>query len=187
MSIYYTGIGARKTPKKILKLMKKVGFYMASKNIILRSGGAIGADSAFQDGCQKWCNKYDTPYKDKQLIILPWNKFNNNISNVENGITLENHWLSYDITCETHPRAKYLTRTQMKLMERNVTQVYGYGQMDSELIICWTKDGAYKKTTSESGGTGQAIRLANESNIPIYNLQNKIHRKKIKKLIGINK
>ena len=182
--MHYTGVGARNTPKKILKLMKKIGYYMVSKNVILRSGGAEGADTAFQKGCEKWCKENNVKFKDRQCIIIPWNNFNNHTVNVDKGITTDNHWLSYDITIDTHPNDKNLKDAHMKLMQRNVTQVYGYEPHDqSGLLICWTPDGAVEKTTQISGGTGQAIRLAINGDVEVFNLKNKKHINRIKELI----
>jgi SpoU rRNA methylase family enzyme len=36
----------------------------------------------------------------------------------------------------------------------------------TDLVICWTKDGA------ATGGTGQAIRMANHYGVPVLNLFN---------------
>ena len=45
---YYTGIGSRKTPENILKKFKDIATFLETKQYILRSGGAEGADSAFE-------------------------------------------------------------------------------------------------------------------------------------------
>ena len=51
MSKIYTGIGSRNTPKEVLELMKTIGKYLGCLGYELRSGGADGADSAFESGC----------------------------------------------------------------------------------------------------------------------------------------
>ena len=62
-------------------------------------------------------------------------------------------------------------------MVRNVLQVTGYTNGDvnenTNVIICWTPDGAEtaSDTTKDTGGTGQAIRVASYLNIPVFNLQ----------------
>lgn len=48
---YFAGIGSRQTPQEILSLMRKTGASLTEKGLILRSGGATGADSAFEAGC----------------------------------------------------------------------------------------------------------------------------------------
>ena len=49
--MYYTGIGARNTPDKVLDLFMNIAKYLATKDFTLRSGAANGADSAFEKGC----------------------------------------------------------------------------------------------------------------------------------------
>jgi hypothetical protein len=46
----YAGIGSRETPQATLDLMNLIGFTLAQKGHSLRSGGAKGADSAFEAG-----------------------------------------------------------------------------------------------------------------------------------------
>jgi len=50
-------------------------------------------------------------------------------------------------------------------MARNFRQVIGRdNESNSEFVICWTKEG------KPVGGTGQALRIASDHNIPIYNM-----------------
>jgi len=52
-------------------------------------------------------------------------------------------------------------------MIRNSHQIFGWDMLkESDFIICWTKDGKF------SGGTGQALRIADHYGIKIYNLYN---------------
>ena len=48
--MYYAGIGSRTTPDDILDVMTLVAEKLATLGYILRSGGAQGADSAFEKG-----------------------------------------------------------------------------------------------------------------------------------------
>lgn len=48
MENHYTGIGSRNTSKEILKYFEKLGRYLANRKYTLRSGGAKGADKAFE-------------------------------------------------------------------------------------------------------------------------------------------
>lgn len=47
---YYAGIGSRTTPEDIIELMQHYAQRLSDKNYILRSGGAVGADKAFETG-----------------------------------------------------------------------------------------------------------------------------------------
>lgn len=47
---YYAGIGSRETPGDILTEMTRIAKELHGSKYILRSGGAIGADTAFEKG-----------------------------------------------------------------------------------------------------------------------------------------
>ena len=46
----YAGIGSRKTPLAVQKEMTKAAEFLQRRNWVLRSGGAQGADTAFEKG-----------------------------------------------------------------------------------------------------------------------------------------
>ena len=50
MTNYYTGIGSRETPNEILDRMTRLGSWFSELDWVLRSGGAEGADRAFERG-----------------------------------------------------------------------------------------------------------------------------------------
>ena len=144
---------------------------LAESNWILRSGGAPGADSAFADGIKHLPN-----LKNYQEIYIPWNGFNGLKEDHENGIYLENNPMAEEIANKYHPVYGKLSQTAKKLMCRNGYQILGKDlKTPSKFIICWTRDGAIEKTNRDTGGTGQALRIAIANNIPIYNLNNKYH------------
>ena len=47
----YAGIGSRRTPPELLDEMEVLGRQLAIADYVLRSGGAKGADSAFERCC----------------------------------------------------------------------------------------------------------------------------------------
>jgi len=51
--LFYTGIGSRNLPPEYFTYFKEVEFYLSQMGFILRSGGADGADTAFEEGCVK--------------------------------------------------------------------------------------------------------------------------------------
>ena len=149
----YTGVGSRETPTVMLGVMFSTARVLARERYILRSGGAGGADLAFEKGCG------DIGKKD---IYLPWPKFNGS----ESGLFTPSA-TAFRIAEEFHPAWDRLSNAARKLMARNTHQVLGYDcQHPSKLLICWTKDGG------PTGGTGQAIRIANHYGIPVFNLYN---------------
>ena len=59
----YAGIGSRETPEGVLLKMEKIAFYLAHRyDATLRSGGAIGADIAFEAGCDSANGKKEIFY-----------------------------------------------------------------------------------------------------------------------------
>ncbi|NLV87657.1 MAG: hypothetical protein GX025_10665 [Clostridiales bacterium] len=142
----YTGIGSRQTPAEVLNSFTRLAKWLDKRSFILRSGGADGADSAFEAG---------TTNKE---IYLPWKNFNGNPSPL--------HQISPDaelIAQKFHPAWDKCTQGVKKLHARNVYQILGSDlQTPSQFIICWTPNG------TGSGGTGQALRIAHHYNIPIF-------------------
>jgi hypothetical protein len=158
---FFAGIGSRETPKYTLDAIKKVICpFLVENNFILRSGGADGADKAFEQG-------YSELNGEKE-IYLPWKNFNNNKSNLYG--VCDKALLQAE---KTHPKWGNLGIPARKLQARNVYQVLGWGlNSPSSFIICWTPDGSIGRTSAATGGTGQAIRLAYNSKIEIFNLKN---------------
>lgn len=149
--LYYTGIGSRETPIAIGLKMSAIAKVLGEKGYILRSGGAEGADTFFEDG---------VPLNSEKEIYLPWKKFNNNNSNL---FVIDPN--AFEIAKSIHPNWKTLSYGAKKLHARNVHQVLGLDlQTPSKFVICWTKKG------ESVGGTRTAIELARKYNVPVYNL-----------------
>lgn len=152
--MYYAGIGSRETPPEILEKMKSVGRFMASWGHTLRSGGATGADSAFEEGC---VNKQGL-----MEIYLPYRGFNRNQSELYN-ITKEARILA----SKFHPNWNNLGSHGRDFMARNAYQVLGENlKTPTDFIVCFTRGGRI------TGGTGQALRMAYHYEIPVFNFGN---------------
>ena len=149
---YYAGIGSRATPTNVKAKMTLIARQLSKSSFCLRSGGAQGADEAFEKGAVQ------------KQIFLPWNGFNGRIvDNNQYAVPPENN----SFVEKYHPNPKRLSDAGRKLMSRNSYQVLGPNLDDPvDFLICWTKDG------KASGGTGQAIRIANDYGIPVFNLKN---------------
>lgn len=165
----YTGIGSRQTPKLFCELMYQIGKAFAEKGDILRSGNARGADEAFIRGAMT--------VENAQLeIFLPWKNFGT-IRNDQFITELPDK--AYDLAAEFHPNWKSLSRAGRRLMARNSMQVLGLDlETPAHMIICYTSDG------KASGGTGQALRMAEEYDIPIYNMGKKDDYFKVKDFLN---
>lgn len=152
--MYYAGIGSRETPQETLDVFYKIGAYLAQEGWTLRSGGAKGADHYFEIGC-------DSVKGDKEIYI-PWKGFENNPSQLYKSdpkVALEARKIAESI----HPNWDRCSEGAKKMHTRNVHQILGKDlNTPTDLVICYTKNG------SGSGGTGQALRIAQEHNIVIF-------------------
>lgn len=151
---FYTGVGSRKTPEKIKHLMSAIAIYLESIGKVLRTGDAVGADGSFR-----------TPAHNKEVY-----KANDATSK------------SIEMAAEYHPVFNTLGEYARKLHGRNSFQVLGRElDMPSELLVCWTPDGAttHAERSRDTGGTGTAISIADKETAGytrIYNLSRDDHR-----------
>lgn len=183
-----TGIGSRETPQDILRLMTQIGREVEAMGGMLRSGGAGGADLAFEAG---WRNASACE------IYHPWAGFKPQIGGkdvdvariirrkrpqqgVGSPIVLTGDMLerAREIAKASHPAWNECSRGAQALHTRNVPQILGASlNRPSDLVICWTPDGR------ASGGTGQAMRLAQRKKIQIVNLKRREDRAAIEEAL----
>lgn len=147
---YYAGIGSRETPADVRRLMAKTASVLSMLGFILRSGGADGADTAFELGADG-----------KTELCLPWDGFNG-----REGVVCGEEPRLQRIAEQCHPNWRSCTASARAFHTRNVAQVLGpyVDSTPSLFVICWTPWG------SGQGGTGQAIRVANLFRIPVFDL-----------------
>ncbi len=162
----YTGIGARKTPGDILHAMGQVGMFMYNKGHTLRSGGAQGADRAFEIGADyafgRRRNKsgLETGTPELKEIYLPCPRFNESLSKLY-AVSEE----AERVASLFHPTWDRCNAFTKKLMGRNAYQMLGLDlNTPSSFVICWTPKGEV------TGGTGQAIRMAIYYGIQVINM-----------------
>ena len=166
MSKYYAGVGSRDTPSDVLARITIGAENMANGGWILRSGGATGADDAFERGCINAGGQKE--------IYLPKDYHNGRraFGDYYDCTAFPNWREAYTLAAEFHPNWHGLGYFTKCLMGRNVYQVLGQDLMTPvELLLCWTPDGATIGPTRATGGTGQAIRIANAHSISVRNLQ----------------
>ena len=156
----YSGIGSRRTPSDVMFDMT----YIASniQNLYtLRSGGADGADAAFEMGVSNG----------NKEIYLPWKGFNKNPSMLYADPSPD----ALEVAKRFHPRWTSLSSAAQKLMARNVYQVLGKDLISPvDFVLCWTPDGCECQKTrgKDTGGTGQAISIAEYWGIDVINMKN---------------
>lgn len=137
----YAGIGSRKTPKPILDIMRWFAMTMGEKGVMLRTGGADGADAAFFEGVKQ----FDYPYD----IIRPEHA------------TREARRLASQFI----PHWNTLNEWGKNAHGRNAMIVLGHSlAMPVDLVVCWTPNGF------PIGGTATGILIAKNYEIPIINL-----------------
>lgn len=166
--IFWAGIGSRDTPLDIQRQMTTIAKQLSGTPdscFVLRSGGAIGADSAFERGAD--------PHK-RQIFLPPSNKYPLRVGDHMLDITPTRAYVR-----RFHPNWRALEQGESRgssaygLIARNTFQVLGPDlNTPSKFILCWTPDGATTVTTRQTGGTGQAIRIACAYNIPVINMRN---------------
>lgn len=149
---HYAGIGSRKTPQYVLDIFEfNIAPILAKQRYTLRSGAAEGADSAFERGC-------DFMEGDKE-IWLPWRGFEGNTSNL-----IVNKDRAFELAKKYHGRWDYLSQGAQKLQARNMHQVLGEDlNTPVRFVVCYTDKGKV------IGGTGSALRLSCDKNIPVFN------------------
>lgn len=169
----YAGIGSRRTPADILDLMTRLAVRLHGRGYYLYSGGAPGADYAFYQGARSVGRNY--------TLFIPWhgfNRFSDLEPNVECGVTED----ALALAASVHPAWRRLSPWAQKLHARNGYQVLGPDlRSPVRFVVCWTPDGAESEaeTTIDTGGTGQAIRLAGRYGIPIFNLARAASRDRV--------
>lgn len=158
MSIYYAGVGSRHTPHHVCRKMTKLARQLRAQGFILRSGGAFGADAAFAMGADKDAE-----------IFLPWEQYNRDEGTYRHGAIVYKGVCNdaIRIAKKFHPMYDTLPNGAQKLMARNSYQILGVN-LDTpvKFVICWSP-------SDRTGGTSQAVRIANHHNIPVYNLHDR--------------
>lgn len=146
----YAGIGSRETPQRILSTMTGIAMTLWNNGWVLRSGAALGADSAFESGANN-----------NAEIYLPWPGYN------EHQSSLCSPSLDAIIMAGTyHPAWDRCSQGARKLHGRNCHIVLGSDLNDPvDIIVCWTPGGKRK------GGTGQALRMIRDyPDIEVFDL-----------------
>jgi hypothetical protein len=157
MDYFYTGVGSRSTPENILLVMSKLAQMLGWGGWTLRSGGAEGADSAFEYGASLAEGKREI-YRASDA-----NK------------------AAMDLAATIHPAWHKCYNFAKQLHARNCFQVLGRDlKTPSKFLVCWTLNGA------DTGGTRTAIVLARNNGIDVFNLGIQSHLDHILKYMEAN-
>jgi hypothetical protein len=174
----YTGIGSRKTPGNVLNLMQSIGYRLGTLGIRLRSGGAEGADSAFEAGARRAIKEQQGS---EPLIYLPYPGFRG-----KSGITFAPNSQSQKeatrIIRDLHPAWDRCSDFAKKAHSRNAFQVLGSDlRTPSQFLIFY----AEVIQGQIQGGTRTAVVLAKKFQIPCFNLFYSSTKPELKAFLGI--
>lgn len=141
--IFYAGIGPRfYVPEPVLKRMTMLASVFEAAGFVLRSGGAVGSDKAFEAGVSE---------KGPKMILRPKDA---TAAAIDLARQHHNKWEA----CDDYSR---------KLMGRNAQIILGpFLNEPAQFVVTWTPNAAYK----DSGGTVIGVRIATAHGIPVINL-----------------
>lgn len=136
----YAGIGSRKTPSNVCQDMVKIANHMHHQGWILRSGGAVNADSAFERGSN---GRNDIIYPRESYERPQW----------------------YGLAASFHPAWGRCDEFAKSAHARNAAIILGRDlDRPVSFVVCWTDGG------EAIGGTGLALKIAESFGIPVFNL-----------------
>jgi len=160
--------------EEIMDLMNACG-------LIVNSGGAPGPDDVVSE----------KGIIGRRKIFVPWYKFTKGTTKDSGDVgLLRDTALSDEIVLDNmgnKQQAYVISRKYFRgnldmqskgvqaMMTRNVYQVLGEDlKTPVSFVVCWTPTGDTKGIAP--GGTGQAMRIAQASNIPVFNIENESDR-----------
>lgn len=113
---WYAGIGSRKTPTHIQAQEDNIATILAKRGFWLRSGGALGSDTAFEYGAGS-----------KKRIYRPHEATDE----------------SRQFASQFHPKWHKCSPEARDLLGRNPFQIMGDNMLgpNSKFVVCYTEDG----------------------------------------------
>ena len=187
----YAGLGSRKISRYRSVEQVEFAFCMTLFGFQLNAGAADGSDTSYEFGAKLaydfLSDYYNLPKKEYarvMSIFMPWKGFNGRPVTSEYIDTISP--LAHEISAKFHPNWDGLTDPAVKMMVRNVHQVKGIDlNSNVNFVACHTDDGAYNAsmTSYKTGGTGQAIRIADHLKIKIFNTGFKEHDDQLKRRV----
>lgn len=185
MSKFYTGVGSRETPPETIDLMIRVARKLAAQGWTLRSGGAQGADKAFEEGWLSHVMSNGGTFGSMKYaeLYIPWSGFEGHTSASHFGACIIHDDSSlimqraYMQAAAVHPAWERLKPGAKKLHGRNIFQVLGQDlDTPSKFLICWAP---VDKHGVPKGGTRTAWVLAKQNGVECFNLNNAEHKERI--------
>ena len=171
-TLRYAGIGARATPAAVLADMTVMAGWLARTGWHLSSGGADGADSAFATGAPAG----------QRTIWLPWRGYNGHRGPNHRVLSAADLSACMEIAAPLHPAWERCSPAVRKLHARNATVLLGEAlDRPVDAVVAFTAEGRIE------GGTGMAIRIAEDRGIPVFNLGTMAPRAVCERLAAIRR
>ncbi len=177
----YAGIGSRATPRDVLTGMADVAQVLGHAGFALSTGGAHGADRAFEAGALRT----DAPV----TVHTPWPGYNGyrpgrdpesdiDVVHPSPGDAVRGRSFLH-LARKHHPAWDRCRRGARALFLRNVSILAGALDDDGTVlpvraVIAWNPSG--RAHGREAGGTGHTLRVAAELGIPVVNLSERTPR-----------
>ena len=171
----YAGVGSRTTPPDVLAGMSDLAQALGDAGFALSTGGAAGADRAFETGALRT----DAPV----TIHTPWPGYNGyrpgrdpetdiDVIHPKPGDAVRGRSFLH-LARTHHPAWDRCRRGARALFLRNVSILAGALDDDGALLpvcaaIAWNPSGSAQGR--EAGGTGHTLRVAAELGIPVVNV-----------------
>ena len=176
----YAGIGSRQTPAAILEVMGRAARMLAEQGWVLRTGLAAGADQTFYLAARSI-----GPVE----LFLPWPSFEREAR--DPGAELATRVLerptaaARQLAEKHHPAWGKLSDGVRALHARNGHQILGPRLLSPvRFVLCWTPDGSLDGRGRNVGGTGQALRLADQQQITVLNLARMDDERRVLERLG---
>jgi hypothetical protein len=180
----YAGIGSREAPAPVLDLIRLLASRLARSGWVVRTGLSPGADQAFYHGALDGGGGVE--------LYLPWPGFQAGARVESDGEPVtelsQPSQAAYQLAARIYrawggPAWRELGAGQRALLARDAHQVLG-PELDDPVahVVCWTADAGLDGGDPRSGGTGQALRIAHEHSIEVFNLARPEHVQRVREL-----
>jgi hypothetical protein len=141
-----------------------------------------GADQAFHTGVASGAGAIE--------LYLPWPTFEAQALAALGEVALRLDRpapAAYEIAAHHHPNWPALKAAARHLHARNTHQILGPNLAPADpvrFVLCWTPSGSSDGLQRDTGGTGQALRVAAAHGVEIFNLARPDHQRRVRSLLN---
>lgn len=130
-------------------------------------------DQAFEDGAAG-----------RAEVYLPWATFEAQKTVWTDYVIDHPSHEALEMAAEYHPSWLALRQGAKMLHGRNSHQIMGKRLDDPvDFVLCWTPDGSLDGRGNDTGGTGQALRIAHAHGIEVINMKRSEHRARVEAML----